>query len=156
MLGSAGVTAIDWSTADSIVSPVEPLTPPKVAEMVTGPGDTADARPALLIVAQVVSDDAQVTWVVRFSVELSENVPVAVNCSVSPAGKLVLAGVTAIDWSTAAVTVSTVESVIPPSVAEIVDVPPATPVAMPCEPDAFEIVATDVVADAQVTWLVRF
>ena len=52
----------------------------------------------LLIVAQVVSEDAQVTWLVRSSVVLSDSVPVAVNCSVSPAGKLVLAGVTAIDW----------------------------------------------------------
>ena len=42
-----------------------------------------------------------------------------------------LAGVTAIDSSTAALTVSTVESVTPPSVAEIVDVPVATAVASP-------------------------
>ena len=34
--------------------------------------------------ATEVVPDAQVTAVVRFWVELSENVPVAVNCSVSP------------------------------------------------------------------------
>ena len=76
----------------------------------------------------------------------------AVNCSVSPLGTLGLAGVTAIDCKTAAVTVSTVEPVIPPSVALIVEVPVATAVARP----PLVIVATEVVADAHVTWLVRF
>ena len=63
-----------------------------------------------------------------------------------------LAGVTAMDWSAAAVTVSTVEPVVPLSVALIVEVPVPTPVANP----AAVIVATEVVADAQVTWLVKF
>ena len=76
----------------------------------------------------------------------------AVNCWVSPLATLGLAGVTAIDWSTAAVTVSTVEPLTPPSVALIVEVPVATAVARP----AAVIVATEVVAEAQVTWLVRF
>ena len=75
--------------------------------------------------------DAQVTWLVRSWVELSEKVPVAVNCSVSPLGTLGLAGVTAIDCRAAALTVSTVEPVMPPSVALMVDVPVATPVASP-------------------------
>ena len=84
-----------------------------------------------MIVATEVVAEAQVTWLVRSWVELSEKVPVAVNCSVSPLGTLGLAGVTAIDCRTAAVTVSTVEPVMPPSVALIVDVPVATPVARP-------------------------
>ena len=75
----------------------------------------------------------------------------AVNCSVSPLGTLGLAGVTAIDCKTAAVTVSTVEPVTPPSVALIVEVPVDTAVARP----PLVMVATEVVADAQVTWLVR-
>ena len=66
--------------------------------------------------------------------------------------RLGLAGVTAIDWSAAAVTVSTVEPVMPLSVALIVEVPVPTAVAKP----AVEMVATEVVAEAQVTWLVRF
>ena len=49
------------------------------------------------MVATEVVAEAQVTWLVRSWVELSENVPVAVNCSVSPLGTLGLAGVTAID-----------------------------------------------------------
>ena len=63
-----------------------------------------------------------------------------------------LAGVTAIDCRAAGVTVSTVEPLTPLSVALIVEVPGATPVARP----AAVIVATGGVAEAQVTWLVRF
>ena len=148
----AGVTAIDLSVAAVMVSPVEPEIEPSVAEIVTGPGETAVARPALLIVAQVVSEEAQVTWVVKFSVDLSENVPVAVNCSVSPVDRLVSTGVTAIDWSTAAVTVRPVEPEIEPSVADIVTGPGETAVANP----VLLIVAHVVSEEAQVTWLVRF
>ena len=79
--------AIDLSAAAVTVSPVVPVMPSKVAEIVTGPGETAVASPVLLIVAQVVSEEAQVTWLVRSSVELSDKVPVAVNCSVSPGGQ---------------------------------------------------------------------
>ena len=43
-----------------IVSPVEPVMPSKVAEIVTAPADTAVASPVVLIVAHVVSDEAQV------------------------------------------------------------------------------------------------
>ena len=77
----------------------------------------------------------------------------AVNCWVVPLAMLGLAGVTAIDCSTAAVTVSTVEPVTPPSVALIVEVPGATR-GRQARPAAL-IVATEVVAEAQVTWLVR-
>ena len=62
-----------------------------------------------------------------------------------------LAGVTAIETSAAAVTVSTVEPVMPLNVALIFEVPAPTAVASP----VLETVATDVVADAHVTWLVR-
>ena len=75
----------------------------------------------------------------------------AVNCWVSPLATLGFAGVTAIDWSTAALTVSTVEPLIAPSVALMLEVPVATAVASP----AAVMVATEVVAEAQVTWLVR-
>ena len=61
------------------------------------PAATPVASPAVLIVATDDVADAQVTWLVRFCVELSENVPVAVNCWVAPAVMLGLAGVTAID-----------------------------------------------------------
>ena len=110
--------------------------------MLEVPVARASARPAAVIVAAEVVADAQVTWPVRSSVVPSERVPVAVNCWVSPLGRLGLAGVTAMDWSTGAVTVSTVESLIPSSVALMFDVPCPTAVATPCEPAALEIVAT--------------
>ena len=62
-----------------------------------------------------------------------------------------LAGVTAMVWRAAAVTVSTVEPLTPPRVALIEDVPVPTPLANPVA----EMVATEVVAEAQVTWLVK-
>ena len=80
----------------------------------------------------------------------------AVNCSVFPITTNGLDGVSASDSSTAGLTVSTVEPVIPSSVALIVVGPCPTPVARPCDPEVLEMVATDVAVDAQVTWLVRF
>ncbi len=65
--------------------------------MVDVPVASPVATPAVVIVATEVVADAQVTWLVRSWVELSEKVPVAVKCSVSPLGTLGLAGVTAID-----------------------------------------------------------
>ena len=76
-----------------------------------------------MIVATVVVADAQVTDAVRFCVLLSLYVPVAVNCCVAPLLIDGFAGVTAIDCSVAAVTVSTVEPLTAPSVALIVLVP---------------------------------
>ncbi len=58
-----------------------------------------------------------------------------------------MAGVTAIDTSVAAVTVRVVEPLMMSNVALIEDVPAVTPVAKP----PVVIVATDGVADAQVT-----
>ncbi len=66
-----------------------------------------------MIVATEDVAEAQVTWLVKFCVELSEYVPVAVNCSVKPFATPGLAGVTAIDSSAAAVTVSSVDPLIP-------------------------------------------
>jgi hypothetical protein len=150
--GFAGVTAMDVSTAAVKVRVVVPLIAPDTALIVTGPPDfTPVARPAALIVAIVVSDELQVTEFVRFCVELSLNVPVAVNCCVFPAGIDGFAGVTAIDDSVAAVTVNVVDPTTIPLVALIVDVPTFTAVAKP----AALIVAFAGVPDAHVTLLVR-
>src|SRR5437773_5282149 len=64
-------------------------------------------------------------------------------------------GVTVIVDRVAAVTVSVVLPETPPSVAVIVVVPAATDVARPCDPPALLIVATAVLDELQVTWLVR-
>jgi hypothetical protein len=65
------------------------------------------------------------------------------------------AGVTATDFNTAAVTVSVVDPVTPSNIALITDEPTPTAVASPCDPGELEIVADDIVADAQVTDAVR-
>jgi hypothetical protein len=77
---------------------------------------------------------------------------VAVNCWVFPAAREGLAGVTAIDTSTGAVTVSVVEPLILLIVALILDVPVVTPAARPPK----VIVATPVADELHVAVLVRF
>src|SRR2546427_13126807 len=64
-------------------------------------------------------------------------------------------GVTAIEERVAFVTVSVVFPETPPKVAVIVVVPVATDVAKPCEPPALLIVATPVLDELHVTWVVR-
>ena len=152
MLGLAGVTAIDCRTAAVTVSTVEPVIPLSVALIVDVPVATPVASPA----AGDGGDRGRgrgpghlAGQVLRRVVGVGAG---GVNCWVVPLAMLGLAGVTAIDCRTAAVTVSTVEPVTPPSVALMVEVPAATPVASP----AAVMVATEVVAEAQVTWLVRF
>jgi hypothetical protein len=82
---------------------------PKAALIEVVPTPAAVANPlepaALLTEAIVVSDDAHVTDAVRFCVELSVYVPVAVNCWVVPSVMLGPSGVIAIETSVAAVTV---------------------------------------------------
>ena len=150
--GLAGVTAIDTSTAAVMVSEVVPLIVPDTALIVTGPPVfTPVASPAELIVANVVSDELHVTEFVKFCVEVSLNVPVAVNCCVFPAGIDGFVGVTAIETNAAAVTVNVVDPTTLPLVALIVDVPAFSAVASP----AALIVATVVVPDAQTALLVK-
>ena len=77
----------------------------EVAVMVTGPpARTPVATPEELIVAMLVLEESQFTGTAPMVP--SENVPVAVKVCVRPAVTLGEAGVTAIDTSVAAVTVS--------------------------------------------------
>ena len=78
--------------------------------------------------------------------------PVAVICWAAPAAKDGLAGVTAMDWSVAAVTVSVVLPEILPAVAVVSDEPTPTPVARPLA----TTVATEVVPEVHVTEEVMF
>ena len=69
-----------------------------------------------------------------------------------PSAMLGIGGVTAMETSLAADTVNlTGAEVIPPMAAVMALVPAATEVARPLEPVALLIVATDVVAEFQVT-----
>lgn len=109
----------------------------------------------LLIVATDWADELQVTDDVRSWAELSENVPVAVNCCGIPTATLELDGRTRIEARVAGVTVRTVDGEMPPCVAVIVVGPTAVEVACPLEPAALLIVATDGVDEFQVTDDVR-
>jgi hypothetical protein len=77
---------------------------------------------------------------------------VAVNCWVLPAATEALAGVTAREVNTAAVTVRVVEPLMVPDFAVIVAVPTATAEANP----PLLTVAVDVADELQVAVLVRF
>ena len=76
----------------------------------------------------------------------------AVNCSVSPLVTLGEARPNAIDDNVAAVTVSVSTGLVTPSSFAVMSVVPTTRVV--ARPEVL-IVATDGVADAQVTWEVR-
>ena len=142
------------------VSVAVPETLPDVAVIVVEPAATAVANPlepaALLMLATDAVDEFQVTDVVRFCVELSEYVPVAVNCCDAPCAMVGLAGVIARDTSVAAVTVSVAVPDTPPDVAVIVVEPAATEVALPLEPAALLIAATVAIDELQDTAVVRF
>lgn len=117
------------------VKSVEPETPLQLAVIVVVPVTsevTSPLEPAvLLIVAMDCDDELQLTKVVSTCVALSENVPMAVNCSVAPADILEFAGVTPRDVIVAEVTVRVVEPEKLPDEAVIVALPVATAVANP-------------------------
>ena len=82
------------SGAGCTVTTVLPETDPSVADTVAVPAETPVPNPAAFTETEPLLD-AQDTCVVRFCVDPSEYVPVAVNCCVPPAGKVGFDGVTA-------------------------------------------------------------
>jgi hypothetical protein len=159
ILGLTGVIAIETSVAEVTVRVVEPDILPDVAEIVVEPAFTEVANPleppALLIAATPAFDEFQVIAVVRFCVEPSEYVPVAVNCRVVPLTMLGLIGSTVRDMSVAAVTVRVVDPEILPDAAVIAVDPAVTDVANPLEPAALLMAATPALEEFQVTEAVR-
>ena len=142
------------------VSCAVPEIPASVAVIVTGPPTpTPVASPVPApTVATSVFDDFHTDCVVTSFVELSENVPVAVNCCVPLTPIFAVLGVTAIDFNVGPLlTVSWAVPVIVPSVAVIVTGPPAaTPVASPVEAPTVAVAGTDEVqVDCAVTSLVE-
>src|SRR5208282_4375088 len=164
------------------VKVVDPLIAPEAAAIAVCPGVRALASPPVLIVATAAVDELHIAVLVRFCVLPSLYVPVAVNCCVAPAAIEAFAGVTAIETSVGAVTVSVVEPLRllvvgltmggapvftpvdgPPGrrvggaaavakVAMMLGLPAATPVARP----AAVIVATPGAEELQATEAVRF
>ncbi len=159
-LGLDGVTARETSVAGVAVSVVDADTVPDVTVIVVEPaaiGVTSPFEPAaLLISATDVADETHIPVVVRFCVEPSEYVPVAVNCWFVPSATLGLDGVIARETSVAGVTVSVVDAVTAPDVAVIVVEPAATSVTSPFEPAVLLIPATDDADEVQATDVVRF
>jgi hypothetical protein len=96
-------------------------------------------------------DDVQVAELVKLAVVPSVYVAVAVNDSVRPWAMLGLAGVRAIDVTSAGVTVNVVVPLTAPDVAVITVDPVASVEATP----ELEMVATDALAEAHVTDVVR-
>lgn len=150
MLGVAGAKAMEARVAEFTVRAPLPEILPWVAVMVAGPTATAVARPLPLIVATDVFDELQVTCTVISSVVPSEYVPMAVNCWLTPTGRLGATGVTAREDKVAAVTVRVVLPEMPPWVAVMVAAPTVTAVARPL----LLIVATEVLDEVQMTCVV--
>jgi hypothetical protein len=86
LLVPGGVTAIDTSVAEVTVTMVEPAREPQtlatlqVAVIVVLPAPMVLTSPLLLTLANAGFEEVQVRSALRFCVELSEKVPVAVNC----------------------------------------------------------------------------
>jgi hypothetical protein len=135
-VGVAGVTAIDTNAAPVTVSVVDPLTPPSLAVMFALPTPallaTAGVGPPVLIVLTPGVSELHSTVPVMFCVLPSVYVPVAVNACVVPSGTTGTAGVTAIETSTAGLTVTVVEPLIAPDAAVTVVLPNSTLLATPC------------------------
>src|SRR6266496_5572683 len=131
MVTFCGLMVMDCKTAGPTVRMPNPDTEPTVAVtvavMVELPTATAVAKPELLTVATLPDEEVHVARVLTSWVEVSVNVAVAVNCWVVPAAIVTVAGVTAIELITAAVTVMGVEPVMEPEVAETFAEPMAFP-----------------------------
>lgn len=131
-----------------------------VALMVVVPALMAVARPWRLVLvteATVVSEDSQVQDWVIFLVVLSLKVPVAMNCLRRPTLTEGSAGVTAMDTRIALVTVTVVLALMtmaPGMVAVIMAVPPAMAVTFPSMRGELSTVATAVLEELQLTWVV--
>jgi hypothetical protein len=114
------------------------VTPPwtKVARTKPAPTFVSVSKPVGLIVARFAGLVLQLNVFVRSSIVPSENIPVAVSCSLKPLAKEGFAGVIRSEVSIAAVTVTVVEPWTPPRVAVIGVFPTFTPVTSPLVPAA--------------------
>jgi hypothetical protein len=155
-VGVSGFIAIEARVTGFTTSEADPLTEPKLTLIVVVPALRVLASPAVVAVSLMVATEAAVelqcpVWV-RVCVVPSENVPVAVNGCVVLRAIVAVGGLMAIEVSVAAVTVSPLEPLTEPEVAEMLAVPCAALVAKP----GVLMVAVAGVSDDQVAALVRF
>src|SRR5437588_2820654 len=147
-VGFGGVTTMLFTTGAVTVSSVEPLTDPEAAVMVVGPCCAVVARPVAEIVAMMVlEDDHTTSFVTSTPVAPPPKLAVAMNCSGLPFGTLGFTGVTVIELRSTLRT-AVADILVAGSVAVIVTVPSALPVATP---PPVEIVATLALLEAQLT-----
>ncbi len=151
-LADKGVMESDANAGAVTVKVVLAVTPFSDAVMVELPCAKLDAMPLVFIVLTAVLLGVQITAPETLPVVPSEYVPVAVNVTDLPFGVEGARGLMLIPVNTAAVTdrLATGE-VIPFADAAIVVLPTATPVATPV---MLLIVATAVLPDVHITWLV--
>ena len=159
MPGFVGVIEIDASVGGVTASVVEPDILPHDAVTVADPVAAEVAKPwelsALLMAATSEGEQLQAAVAVRSCVELSEKVPMAVNCRRVPSAMLGSVGVTVRDTSIGGITVSIIEVDKLPDVAVIVVRPAAAGVARPLEPAVLLMAATSPAEEVQVTAAVR-
>lgn len=155
-----GVTAMETSATGPTVRvagiaaetrvPKELVIEALMVALVFAAASVVVARPGVVVlIVTLGSDELHVTPDVMFWVGPLVKEPVAVNCCVLPAATVVVpAGVIAIDCKAAAVTVATVEPLIPERLALMVGSPVETAVISP--PTTVAPVVED-----QVAWVVR-
>lgn len=125
--GLCGLMEIEVNAAGVTVKVADPLTEAELMVMVVVPVPSVVASPiepvASLIVATFGALEVQLPLCVTSWVVPSLNVPTAVNCWVVPKATVGVDGFTAIETSTAGVTVRVPDPVIEPEVAVIVTLP---------------------------------
>ena len=131
MVELPGRIASEAKSAAFTVAVALPLTEPDAAVIVAVPRLRAVTRPLTVIEAMLVFEELHVTVPVMSCVVPSENVPVAVNCCNVPSGIDGDAGVTAIEFAVAFVTVRVALEKTLPELAVIAELPAAMPIARP-------------------------
>jgi hypothetical protein len=137
MLGAEGESAIDTKVAAVTVTVVVPASEPhtlatlQVAVIVALPVPTVLTSPLLLTVAAAGFEEVQVRSAFRSCVEVSEKVPVAVNCWLVPGAMLGAGGVSAIDIRLAGVTVTVMVAEAEPHTLATAQVPLIVAVPVP-------------------------
>lgn len=156
---SAGRTAIDLRSMALTVAVTVLLIAPEVAVTVNDPMSLPVARPLTVIEATLAGEALHTTVPVMSCIELSENVPVAVNCCTVPRGISAANGVTLMEVRVALVTVRTALWETDPELvvmlAVIVEVPVVNPMASPSAPCTL-MLTTDGFDEVQVTRPVAF
>ena len=126
-----GEIAIETSVTLETVRVVELLTDPSIAVIVVVPVERLETNPTFVIVATVGVEELHSTDCVISWVELSLNVPVALNCFVASSGIEEFAGAIASETRVAVLTVTEVLADTVPEVTLTVEVPGPTASARP-------------------------